>query len=166
MTTIQQLEDAIRERIAKENTFKDSIISHINGIVSRLPMCDASNATPEVSDTVNLSKAKLTSILQKIGDYSSINEKAAKDLIAKLNLRNLRKPRTPRRSSSLGDIDNFMLEHPDSKDYFSDPSNVENAFRLEASRVNPRGVPYANYNGRVTGTDEETHFGGRRTRRR
>jgi len=167
MSVIQKLEDAIHERIAKENAFKDSIIAHINTILSRLPICDNSNASPEVSTTINLSREKLDSILAKLHEYSNINENAAKELVAKLNTKNVRKRDT--RRSSLGDIDEFMSAHESNeKDYFSNPANVARAFRLENPRLNPRGVPYANYNGTVTGTgdNEEVHFGGRRTRRR
>jgi hypothetical protein len=137
MTTIQMLEDAIHERIAKENAFKDAIVAHINEILSKLPVCTTSNTTPEVSNTVHLSKTKLASILQKIGDYSSINENAAKELIAKLNLTNVRKPTSePRRSL-------------DSKESF-DLTSPENFARLQKYYDEP----------------EQFHYGGKRTKSR
>ena len=154
MSVIQKLEDAIRERIAKENAFKDSVVVHINEILSKLSICDNSNASPEVSNTVNLSKTKLDSILAKLTEYSNINQNAAKELISKLNTKNIRKGIT-RRSSSLGDIDEFMKAHSSDtqrsskEDLFANPSNVERAFRLADS---PR--------------NSETHFGGKRTKSR
>ena len=162
MTTIQQLEEAIRERIIKENKFKDSIVSNINDILSKLPICDSLNSTTEVSNTVNLSKEKLESILQKIGDFSSINEKAANDIIAKLNFKNVRNNRTSR-SSSLGDINKFMLEHPeqplDSKDSFN--LSQENFAKLQ------KYYPEKNEKKETEEKEEEQyHFGGKRTKSR
>jgi hypothetical protein len=108
------LENAIHERIAKENAFKDAIVSHINVILSRLPICDTSHSS-EVSNTVTLSREKLESILAKIKDYKSINQFAVKELVSKLNLNDIR------RGAS---------NEKDEKDYFSDPSKVERAFRF------------------------------------
>jgi len=160
MTTIQELENAIRERIVKENKFKDSIISHINEILSKLPICDDLNATTEVSNTVNLSKEKLESILQKIGDFSSINEKAANDLIAKLNFKNVRNTRKiSSRSSSLGDIDEFMSEHPRPEEQ---PLNRKDSFNL-ASPENFAQLQKYYY---PENPKEEYHYGGKRTKSR
>jgi len=165
MTTIQQLEDAIRERIIKENKFKDSIVSNINEILSKLPICDDLNATTEVSNTVNLSKEKLESILQKIGDFSSINEKAANDIIAKLNFKNVRNTRKmSSRSSSLGDINKFMSEHPeprrslDSKDSF-DLASPENFAKLQK-------YYYPEKKETEEKEEEQYNFGGKRTKSR
>ena len=134
MTTIQMLENAIHERIAKENAFKDAIVSHINVILSRLPICDTSHSS-EVSNTVTLSREKLESILAKIKDYKSINQFAVKELVSKLNLNDIR------RGAS---------NEKDEKDYFSDPSNVERAFRFADANQE----------------EEEFHFGGKRTKSR
>jgi len=144
MTTIQMLEDAIHERIAKENAFKDTIVAHINVILSRLPICDTSHSS-EVSNTVTLSREKLESILAKIKDYKSINQFAVKELVSKLNLDNIRRGAE--------------------KDYFSDPSNVERAFRFAdpASRNTPYAAPVVTNAGQP---DEEFHFGGKRTKSR
>jgi hypothetical protein len=136
MTTIQMLENAIHERIAKENAFKDAIVSHINLILSRLPICDTSHSS-EVSNTVTLSREKLESILAKIKDYKSINQFAVKELVAKLNLNDIR------RGAS---------NEKDEKDYFSDPSNVERAFRFADANQEEK--------------EEEFHFGGKRTKSR
>jgi hypothetical protein len=152
MSIIQKLEDAIRERIAKENAFKDSVVAHINEILSKLSICDNSNTSPEVSNTVNLSKTKLDSILAKLNEYSNINQNAAKELISKLNTKNVRKGIT--RRNSLGNIDEFMRAHSSEsqrspkEDLFANPSNVQRAFRMDPNSV------------------DETHFGGKRTKSR
>ena len=154
MTTIRMLEDAIHERIAKENAFKESIIVHINKILSRLPICDT--ASPEVSNTVTLSREKLESILAKIKDYKSINQFAVKELVSKLNLDDIR------RGSPIS-----LSNEKD--DYFSDPANVENAFRLaDPPRESRNGRPYAVPGAASIVTNEgqpnEEHtFGGKRT---
>lgn len=159
MTTIQELENAIRERISKENKFKDSIVSNINDILSKLPLCDDLNATPEVSNTVNLSKEKLASILQKIGDFSSINEKATNDLIAKLNFKNIRNTRKiSSRSASLGDIDEFISEHEDPRRSL----NSKDSFNL-ASPENFAQLQKYYY---PETPKEEYHYGGKRTKSR
>lgn len=154
MTTIQMLEDAIHERIAKENAFKESIIVHINKILSRLPICDT--ASPEVSNTVTLSREKLESILAKIKDYKSINQFAVKELVSKLNLDDIR------RGSPIS-LSN------EKHDYFSDPANVANAFRFaNPPRESRFGAPYAVPGAAPIVTNEgqpnEEHtFGGKRT---
>jgi hypothetical protein len=65
-----------------------------------------------------------------------------------------------------------FLDKKDEKNYFSDPSNIERAFRfVEPPRESRNGTPYANPGAAPVVTnagqpDEEVHFGGKRTKSR
>ena len=91
MSAIQQLDDALQERNTKTNAFLEEIISIINASVESLPFCTRANSTPEVAGSVKVLRSELDKIITKIKDNSNIDEHAARGLVNRLKLSNLKK---------------------------------------------------------------------------
>ena len=91
MSAIQQLDDALQERNKKTNAFVETIIDIINQSVKMLPSCTPSNSTPEVAGSVKVLRSELDKIITKIKDNSNIDEHAARGLVNRLKLSNLKK---------------------------------------------------------------------------
>jgi hypothetical protein len=73
MNADQQLKVAIQERITKENIFFNHIKDAIKNAVDKFDLCDTSTS-PEVEESVNLSKDKLTEAIQKLKDETDLNK--------------------------------------------------------------------------------------------
>lgn len=102
MSAIQQLDNALKERIERTNAFVKTIIDIINQSVKMLPLCTPSNSTPEVAGSVKVLRKNLDDIIAKIRDNSNIDEAAAAKLVSRLELSNVKKnpDRSPRSSNS------------------------------------------------------------------
>ena len=94
MSAIQQLEDALEYRNKQTTAFLEEIISIINESVESLPFCTRANSTPEVAGSVKVLKKDLDGIIAKIKNDGNIDEDAAKGLVTRLKLSNLRKSPT------------------------------------------------------------------------
>ena len=73
MNADQQLKDAIQKRITAENAFFNHIKDAIKNAVDKFDLCDTSTS-PEVEESVNLSKDKLTEAIQKLKDETELNK--------------------------------------------------------------------------------------------
>jgi hypothetical protein len=88
MSAIQSLENAILERIRKQEAFKETVKATLTRAFNSLPVC---NGKDEVSDTININREKLESLLQKLHNDKSLNKEAVKQLIDRTNIKDLKK---------------------------------------------------------------------------
>ena len=175
MSAIQQLDDALQERNTKTNAFLEEIISIINASVESLPFCTRANSTPEVAGSVKVLRSELDKIITKIKDNSNIDEHAARGLVNRLKLSNLKKRDsglTPR-SSELDDARFSADETPRSStgsDYGTPRSSTGSDYGTPRSSTGSDGPTRQVYP--IVQPDANGHYnfdqprGGKRTRRR
>ena len=78
MSAIQSLENAILERIKKQEVFKTEVKAALTRAFNSLPPCDSND---EVSNTININKDKFASLLEKLHNDKSLNREAVQQLI-------------------------------------------------------------------------------------
>ena len=184
MSAIQQLEDALQDRNKQTNAFLEEIISIINESVESLPFCTRANSTPEVAGSVKVLKKDLDGIIAKIKDDGNIDEDAAKGLVTRLKLSNLRKsPRTedqarfsdnsPRSSyaSARGSSSDFSGSTPrpsglNDLRFSDDSTSFASADGSPRSSVTNRAYPIVEPNATGEYVFDQPPRGGKRTRRR
>jgi hypothetical protein len=88
MSTIERLENAIHERIRKQDIFKNSVKDALSLVFNSIPDC---NGNDEVSDTININKEKLASLLEKLNDNTSLNREAVLQLIDRTNIKDTKR---------------------------------------------------------------------------
>ena len=142
MSVIQSLENAILERIRKQEAFKETVKTTLTRAFNSLPVC---NGNDEVSNTININKEKLESLLEKLHNDKSLNREAVQQLIQSTTIKDLKKGSNSKTGSNLSSSSNgdFVYEKPV-------PVN------------GATGVLLPNPNSQA----EEFKFGGKRTRRR
>ena len=183
MSAIQQLEDALQDRNKQTNAFLEEIISIINESVESLPFCTRANSTPEVAGYVNVLKRDLDGIIAKIKDDGNIDEDAAKGLVTRLKLSNLRKSPTgltprisdnsPRSSyaSARGSSSDFSGSTPrpsglNDLRFSADSTSFASADGSPRSSVTNRAYPIVEPNANGEYVFDQPPRGGKRTRRR
>lgn len=174
MNAIQQLDDALSERNTQTNEFIETIIAIINQSIKNLPSCTPSNSTPEVSGSVKVLKRKLDEIIGKIKDYTNIDENAAKRLVSRLELSNVKTNmdrKSPRNSQSLSgfsgssprlsDLDGLRFSDDSRSSYLTanSSSNSVPAYPIVKPTIE-NGIEEFNFN------QPPKPSGGKRTRRR
>lgn len=188
MSAIQSLENAILERIRKQEAFKKGVKAALTRAFNSLPECDSNN---EVSNTININKDKFASLLEKLHNDKSLNREALQQLIQSTNIKDLKKgPNSDLRSSDSyhtangsqrSSLSEFSGSSPRPSDLdglrFSDDSqsnltlqpNLGNDFHADLPlRYGPvPNVPYQRGNEKTPKDgEEEFHFGGKRSTRR
>ena len=183
MSAIQSLENAILERIRKQEEFKQGVKAALTRAFNSLPPCDSKD---EVSNTININKDKFASLLEKLHNDKSLNREAVQQLIQSTNLKDLKKgPNSDLRTSDSyhtanGSLSEFSGSSPRPSDLdglrFSDDSqsnltlqpNLGNDFHADLPlRYGPvPNVPYQRGNEKTPKDGEEFHFGGKRSTRR
>jgi hypothetical protein len=88
MSAIQSLENAILERIKKQEKFKTEVKAALTRAFNSLPPCDSND---EVSNTININKDKFASLLEKLHNDKSLNREAVQQLIQSTNIKDLKK---------------------------------------------------------------------------
>ena len=88
MSAIQSLENAILERIRKQEVFKTEVKAALTRAFNSLPPCDSND---EVSNTININKDKFASLLEKLHNDKSLNREAVQQLIQRTNIKDLKK---------------------------------------------------------------------------
>ena len=180
MSAIQQLEDALQDRNKQTNAFLEEIISIINESVESLPFCTRANSTPEVAGSVKVLKKDLDGIIAKIKDDGNIDEDAAKGLVTRLKLSNLRKsPRTedqarfsdnsPRSSYASARGSSGLiprLSELDDLRFSADRTSFASADGSPRSSVTNRAYPIVEPNATGEYVFDQPPRGGKRTRRR
>ena len=145
MSAIQSLENAILERIRKQEVFKTEVKAALTRAFNSLPPCDSND---EVSNTININKDKFASLLEKLHNDKSLNREAVQQLIQRTNIKDLKKG-------------------PNS-DLKTTGSNLSSSSNSSYHTANGSDVSY-NYTplGVHPPDDEEIHLGGKRfTRKR
>ena len=98
MSAIQSLENAILERIRKQEKFKTEVKAALSRAFNSLPPCDSND---EVSNTININKDKFASLLEKLHNDKSLNKEAVQQLIQSTNIKDLKKgPKSDLRSAN------------------------------------------------------------------
>lgn len=179
MSAIQQLEDALQDRNKQTNAFLEEIISIINESVESLPFCTRANSTPEVAGYVNVLKRDLDGIIAKIKDDGNIDEDAAKGLVTRLKLSNLRKSPTgltprisdnsPRSSYASARGSSGLiprLSELDDLRFSADRTSFASADGSPRSSVTNRAYPIVEPNATGEYVFDQPPRGGKRTRRR
>jgi hypothetical protein len=77
MNADQELHLAIQERIAKENAFFNLLKKAIKDAVDRFDLCDTSTS-PEVEESVNLSRDGLTKAIRKLKEETVLNKETSR----------------------------------------------------------------------------------------
>lgn len=88
MSAIQSLENAILERIKKQEVFKTEVKAALTRAFNSLPPCYSKD---EVSNTININKDKFASLLEKLHNDKSLNREAVQQLIQRTNIKDLKK---------------------------------------------------------------------------
>lgn len=88
MSAIQSLENAIFERIRKQEDFKKEVKAALTRAFISLPECDSND---EVSNTININKDKFASLLEKLHNDKSLNREAVQQLIQSTNIKDLKR---------------------------------------------------------------------------
>jgi hypothetical protein len=88
MSTIQQLENAILERIKKQEIFKTNVKDALTKAFKSLPPC---NGNDEVSNTININKEQFASLLDKLHNDKSLNREAVQQLIQSTTIKDLKR---------------------------------------------------------------------------
>ena len=88
MSAIQSLENAILERIRKQEAFKKEVKAALTRAFISLPECGSND---EVSNTININKDKFASLLEKLHNDKSLNREAVQQLIQSTNIKDLKK---------------------------------------------------------------------------
>jgi len=88
MSAIQSLENAILERIRKQEVFKTAVKTSLTRAFNSLPIC---NGNDEVSNTININKDKFAFLLDKLHNDKSLNREAVQQLIQSTNIKDLKK---------------------------------------------------------------------------
>lgn len=144
MSAIQSLENAIIERIRKQELFKIEVKAALSRAFNRLPVC---NSNDEVSSTININKDKFASLLEKLHNDKSLNREAVQQLIQSTNIKNLKKGPNSRLSESFHTANGSESYHT--------ANGLDKSYHY---------IPF----GEPPDTDvaEEFHFGGKRSKTR
>ena len=131
MSAIQSLENAILERIRKQEAFKETVKATLTRAFNSLPVC---NGKDEVSDTININREKLESLLQKLHNDKSLNKEAVKQLIDRTNIKDLKKGSNSKTGSNLSRSSNSSYQTANG-DPLTDP---EEEFHFGGKRARTR----------------------------
>jgi len=140
MSAIQSLENAILERIRKQEVFKTAVKAALTRAFNSLPVC---NGNDEVSNTININKDKFAFLIDKLHNDKSLNREAVQQLIQSTNIKDLKRGSnssykengSPRPSEFSGssprpsDLDGLR---------FSDDSNLTQKFGGKRARTRRR----------------------------
>ena len=140
MTAIQSLENAILERIRKQEVFKTEVKAALTRAFNSLPPCDSND---EVSNTININKDKFASLLEKLHNDKSLNREAVQQLIQQTNIKDLKKG--PNSGSNLSSSSNtangedFVYEKPvpvntTTSDLLHNPNSQSEEFKFGGKR--------------------------------
>jgi len=146
MSAIQSLENAILERIKKQEAFKKEVKASLTRAFNSLPECDSND---EVSNTININKDKFASLLEKLHNDKSLNREAVQQLIQSTTIKDLKRGPNSKTGSNLSSSyhtangEDFVYEKP-----------------VPVNGVTGDLLPNPNSQA------EEFKFGGKRTRRR
>jgi len=88
MSAIQSLENAILERIRKQELFKTAVKAALTRAFNSLPVC---NGNDEVSNTININKDKFAFLIDKLHNDKSLNREAVQQLIQSTNIKDLKR---------------------------------------------------------------------------
>lgn len=184
MSAIQSLENAILERIKKQEKFKTEVKAALTRAFNSLPPCDSND---EVSNTIHISKDKLAFLLDKLHNDKSLNREAFQQLIDSTNIKDLKKG--PNSKSDLSSdsyhtafgsprpsLSEFSGSSPRPSDlyglHFSEDGSQSNLtlqpnlgdhFHADLPLTyGPQSYPYKAGNEK---TPKEFHYGGKRSRR-
>jgi hypothetical protein len=150
MSVIQSLENAILERIRKQEAFKETVKATLTRAFNSLPVC---NGNDEVSNTININKEKLESLLQKLHNDKSLNKEAVQQLIQSTTITDLKRgPNSKTTGSNLSSSSNSSYHTANGEDLFYEKPVPVNGLKGDLS-TNPNS------------REEEFHFGGKRARR-
>jgi hypothetical protein len=97
MNAIQSLENAILERIRKQEMFKKEVKAALTRAFISLPECDSND---EVSNTININKDKFASLLEKLHNDKSLNREAVQQLIQSTNIKDLKRGQNSKTTGS------------------------------------------------------------------
>jgi hypothetical protein len=186
MSAIQSLENAILERIRKQEAFKKEVKDALTRAFISLPECDSKD---EVSNTININKDKFASLLEKLHNDKSLNREAVQQLIQSTNIKDLKRGSNSKSDLRLSDSyhtangsrSEFSGSSPRPSDLdrlrFSDGSqsnltlqpNLGDDFHadlpLRYEHVNPSIPNQAGNEKTPKDASEEFHYGGKRSKR-
>jgi hypothetical protein len=103
MSAIQSLENAILERIRKQEVFKKDVKDALTRAFNSLPECGSND---EVSNTININKDKFASLLEKLHNDKSLNREAVQQLIQSTTIKDLKKGPNSKTGSNLSSSSN------------------------------------------------------------
>jgi hypothetical protein len=157
MSAIQSLENAILERIRKQEAFKKEVKAALTRAFNSLPECDSNN---EVSNTININKDKFASLLEKLHNDKSLNKDAVQQLIQSTNIKDLKR-------GSNSNLKTTGSNLSSSSDIRSSNSSYHTANGEDIVYEKP--VPVNGVNGDLSNNPnsqgEEFKFGGKRSTR-
>jgi hypothetical protein len=176
MSAIQSLENAILERIRKQEAFKETVKATLTRAFNSLPVC---NGNDEVSNTININKEKLESLLEKLHNDKSLNKEAVQQLIQSTTITDLKKGPNSKFDPRSSDSSYYTANGSPRPSEFSGssprPSEVDGArFSQDRSSYTPASTSpeysldgkFPILTGKASPRPSEFHFGGKRTRRR
>jgi len=114
MNAIQSLENAILERIKKQEDFKKEVKAALTRAFISLPECDSND---EVSNTININKDKFASLLEKLHNDKSLNREAVQQLIQSTNIKDLKRGPNSKTGSNLSSSSNSSYHTANGEDF-------------------------------------------------
>jgi hypothetical protein len=142
MNAIQSLENAILERIRKQEAFKKEVKAALTRAFNSLPECDSKD---EVSNTININKDKFASLLEKLHNDKSLNREAVQQLIQSTTIKDLKRgPNSKTTGSNLSSSSNsyhtangedYVYEKPVTGDLLPNTNSQAEEFKFGGKRA-------------------------------